>query len=85
MAPDRQEWTVPTAARALLWWPATAFVLVVVAPETASWSIALAGLLLGLVGVAGSLVTRLGGRGAPEPRTLRMPDAASPASERRVA
>lgn len=58
MASDRQEWSVPPAARALLWWPAAAFALVVVAPDTAGWSIALAGLVLALVGAVGALFVR---------------------------
>jgi len=32
MASEIREWSVPAPARALLWWPAISFVLVVVAP-----------------------------------------------------
>ena len=50
MQADIREWTAPAPLRALLWWPATAFVLVVVAPGAATESIALAGAVLAMLG-----------------------------------
>lgn len=50
MRRDTREWTVPEPLRALFWWPAAAFVLAIVAPETITWSIVCAGLALMLLG-----------------------------------
>lgn len=58
MAPESSEWTVPAPLRALLWWPAVAFVLVLVAPDTAEGSIALAGLVLVGAGAAAAAIGR---------------------------
>ena len=52
MPSEIREWSVPAPARALLWWPAISFVLVVVAPDAATGVIILAGAVLALVGVA---------------------------------
>jgi hypothetical protein len=52
MPSETREWSVPTPARALLWWPAISFVLVVVAPDAATGVIILAGAVLALLGVA---------------------------------
>jgi hypothetical protein len=64
MASDSRDWSVPPPVRALLWWPAAAFVIAMVAPDTAGWSIAAAGLALALLGAlraaAARLVTRSG-------------------------
>jgi hypothetical protein len=56
MARDPREWSVPASARALLWWPPTSFVLVVVAPDEGVGSIMIAGGVLALVGVLVSAV-----------------------------
>lgn len=57
MAPDPSDWTAPAPLRALLWWPAVAFALFLVSPESAVGAIAAAGLLLvgagALTGAAG--------------------------------
>lgn len=50
MAPETREWSVPAPVRALLWWPAISFVLVVVDPEAATGVIVGAGLVLALLG-----------------------------------
>jgi hypothetical protein len=82
MAPHKREWTVPAPLRALLWWPATAFVLVMVAPDAAAGSIAVAGAVLVAFGALASMVTRRLGRttveqvsAAPgqDPETVEMP------------
>lgn len=51
MAPDAPDWTVSGPVRALMWWPGVAFVLVMIAPEAAAGSIAVAGLVLAAVGL----------------------------------
>jgi hypothetical protein len=58
MAPEHRDWTVPVPLRALLWWPAVSFVLVLVAPEAAAGSIALAGLVLVLLGAVATKLRR---------------------------
>ncbi|MBV9920648.1 MAG: hypothetical protein JOY78_07335 [Pseudonocardia sp.] len=65
------EWSVPAPARALLWWAAISFVLVVVAPDAATGVIVLAGAVLALVGVALPVLAR----------RLRPPEAAAPTME----
>lgn len=50
MASNSREWSIPTPVRALLWWPATAFVLVMVAPDIAPVTIVASGALLVAVG-----------------------------------
>ncbi|WP_232662791.1 hypothetical protein [Pseudonocardia sp. TRM90224] len=50
MARDPREWSIPAPVRALMWWPAASFVLVIVAPEAAVGSIMLAGAALALFG-----------------------------------
>ena len=46
MASEIREWSVPAPVRALLWWPAIAFVLVVVAPDAATGGIVVSGAAL---------------------------------------
>ena len=58
MAPEKREWTVPGPVRALLWWPATAFVVVMVAPHAAAIGIAASGAALMILGAVVPLVTR---------------------------
>jgi hypothetical protein len=77
MAPEHRDWTVPVPLRALLWWPAVSFVLVLIAPEAATSSIALAGLALVLLG---AVATRVRRRPAAE-----TPPAPAPAEPGRVA
>ena len=52
MPSEIREWSVPTPVRALLWWPAISFVLVVVDPDAATGVIIAAGAALALLGVA---------------------------------
>ncbi|MCU1662299.1 MAG: hypothetical protein QOI36_6083 [Pseudonocardiales bacterium] len=60
MARDAREWSVPAPVRALMWWPATAFVLVMIDPEAAATSIAAAGAgLVALGAVMPALARRL--------------------------
>jgi hypothetical protein len=49
-ATDKKEWNVPGPLRALLWWPAAAFVLVMVDMDNAAWTIAAAGAVLVAIG-----------------------------------
>lgn len=58
MARESREWSVPAPVRALLWWPATSFVLVILAPDAAVSSIAAAGALLAVVGALLSAAAR---------------------------
>ena len=55
MASEIREWSVPAPARALLWWPAISFVLVVVAPDAATGVIIVAGAVLAYFVVAQGL------------------------------
>lgn len=50
MAREIREWSIPAPVRAMLWWPAISFVLVIVAPEAAVGSIVIAGAALALLG-----------------------------------
>ena len=59
MPSEIREWSIPTPVRALLWWPAISFVLVVVDPDAATGVIILAGAALALLGV---LLPALAGR-----------------------
>lgn len=52
MPSEIREWSVPTPVRALLWWPAISFVLVVVEPDAATGAIIGAGAALALLGTA---------------------------------
>ena len=54
MASETREWSIPTPIRALLWWPAVSFVLVVIDPDAATGVIIGAGLVLAVL--ASSLV-----------------------------
>lgn len=58
MAADTREWSIPTPLRALLWWPGTAFVLVMVAPDVATLSISVAGVALAVAGAVAAAVRR---------------------------
>ena len=58
MAPDKREWTVPAPLRALMWWPGVAFVLVMVAPESAAASIAASGAALIALGAVAPILAR---------------------------
>lgn len=58
MPSEIREWSVPPPVRALLWWPAISFVLVVVAPDAATGVIILAGAVLALLGAALPAVAR---------------------------
>jgi hypothetical protein len=58
MPSEIREWSVPAPVRALLWWPAISFVLVVVAPDAATGAIVGAGLVLALLGTALSALAR---------------------------
>jgi len=49
-AQNKKEWSVSGPLRALLWWPAVAFVLVLVDPDNVAWTIATAGLALVVLG-----------------------------------
>ena len=73
MASEIREWSVPAPARALLWWPAISFVLVVVAPDAATGVIILAGAVLALS--AWRCPCSPGGCGRPEaePPTMEFP------------
>lgn len=73
MASEIREWSVPAPARALLWWPAISFVLVVLAPDAATGVILLAGAVLALVGVALPALARRLRRPAEEPQTMEFP------------
>jgi hypothetical protein len=58
MAPEKREWTVPAPVRALLWWPGVAFVLVMVAPESAAVGIAASGAALVAIGAVAPIASR---------------------------
>lgn len=58
MVVEPGEWTVPPALRALLWWPAVSFVLVLAAPDAAAGSIALSGLVLVALGAVATALRR---------------------------
>jgi hypothetical protein len=75
MPSEIREWSVPTPVRALLWWPAISFVLVVVAPDAATGVIIGAGAALALLGVALPAVARRLGRRGPlvESPTMEFP------------
>ena len=62
MPSEIREWSVPAPVRALLWWPAISFVLVVVAPDAAAGVIIGAGAALALLGIALPAVARRLGR-----------------------
>lgn len=81
MAPETREWSVPTPIRALLWWPALSFALVVIDPDAATGVIIGAGLVLALLGAAVPVVARaLRPRAtAVEPSTVEFPVQAAPA------
>lgn len=56
MPPSARDWTVPAPLRALLWWPALSFVIVLVAPDLAAGAIAVTGFVLAALG---ALLARL--------------------------
>jgi hypothetical protein len=73
MASEIREWSVPAPARALLWWPAISFVLVVVAPDAATGVIIIAGAVLALLGVALHALARRLRPPAGDPATMDFP------------
>ena len=73
MASEIREWSVPAPARALLWWPAISFVLVVLAPDAATSVIIVAGAVLALLGVALHALARRLRPPAGEPATMEFP------------
>ena len=73
MPSEIREWSVPAPARALLWWPAISFVLVVVAPDAATSVIIVAGAVLALLGVALPALARRLRPPAGEPATMEFP------------
>jgi hypothetical protein len=78
MARDAREWTVPAPLRALMWWPAVAFVLVMLFPNAAAPSIAIAGGALAALGVAASVVARRLRRPVPAPAAVTVTPALDP-------
>ena len=71
MAPEKREWSVPGPIRALLWWPGVAFVLVMVAPESAAIGIAASGVGLMALGAVVPAVSRRLRRPRPaRPRSI---------------
>jgi hypothetical protein len=58
MVSEPHDWTVPAPLRALLWWPPLAFLLVLLEPNAAAITIAVAGAALAVFGVAGAAVGR---------------------------
>jgi len=77
VAGDTREWSIPAPLRALLWWPPTAFVLVLVAPDVAAGVIALAGAALVALGTLASAVARRWGS-QPDGATELLADVAQP-------
>jgi hypothetical protein len=75
MPSEIRDWSVPTPVRALLWWPAISFVLVVVDPDAATGVIVVAGAVLALLGVAVPAVARRLRRSRPlvESPTVEFP------------
>ena len=75
MPSEIREWSVPAPVRALLWWPAISFVLVVVAPDAATSAIVGAGAVLALLGTALSALARRISRPDPlvESPTMEFP------------
>ncbi len=75
MPSENREWSVPTPVRALLWWPAISFVLVVVDPDAATGVIIAAGAVLALLGVALPVLARRLRRSRPlvESPTMEFP------------
>jgi len=73
MPSEIREWSVPGPARALLWWPAISFVLVVVAPDAATSVIIVAGAVLALLGVALPALARRLRPPVGEPATVEFP------------
>ncbi|GAA0943454.1 hypothetical protein [Pseudonocardia zijingensis] len=86
MAPEKREWSVPGPIRALLWWPGVAFVLVMVAPDSAAVGIAVSGAALMVLGAVVPMVSRR--LRAPRPPrvvdapTVEMPTVEIPPVER---
>jgi hypothetical protein len=59
MPSEIREWSVPAPVRALLWWPAIAFALVVVAPDAGVGAIIVAG---GVLAAGGTLLSMAAAR-----------------------
>jgi hypothetical protein len=70
MARESRDWSVPSPVRALMWWPAISFVLVIVAPDAAAPLIVAAGAALAALGL---LLARMTAR-------LRATSAVAPAT-----
>jgi hypothetical protein len=70
MAPEKREWTVPAPIRALMWWPGVAFVLVMVAPESAAMGIAGSGAALMALGAVVPFASRRLRRPRPNPAAI---------------
>lgn len=75
MARDSREWSVPAPVQALLWWPATAFLLVIAFPAAAVGLILAAGAVLAGLGWLVALTGRRRERAAPvlDPPTQEFP------------
>jgi uncharacterized membrane protein len=58
MARESREWSIPAPVRALFWWPAISFVLVIVAPDAAVGAIVIAGAALALLGALVAATSR---------------------------
>jgi len=59
MGSESRDWSVPAPVRALLWWPAIAFILVAIEPETSPAAIAAVGALLVALGALNAAVGKL--------------------------
>ncbi len=81
MASEIREWSVPAPARALLWWPAISFVLVVVAPDAATGVIIVAGAVLALLGVALPAVAKRLRPSSGEAPTMEFPTMEMPPAQ----
>lgn len=77
MGAQRDEWTVSTPFRALLWWPLVAFALVAVVPAASGWLVPLSGVLLAVIGGISGVIERWLSRRAANP-TTRMSTEPSP-------
>jgi hypothetical protein len=83
MARESRDWSVPSPVRALLWWPAISFVLVIVAPDAAAPLIVAAGAALAALGLLLARMTaRL--RAAPAVAPATATGTAAAAAEGRV-
>ena len=84
MPSEIREWSIPAPVRALLWWPAISFVLVVVEPDAATGVIIGAGAALALLGAGLGVTarrTRRPRRPAVESPTMEFPTMEFPTME----